>query len=99
MYNRWNGDAELRWSGENGDAELCCGGITATQVKVKWYWLREDSSSLGEGNAQRQAIYNHYLQIHHTLRSAPYHLHSDNPSQPRHRTPSIARHLLQQSID
>jgi hypothetical protein len=95
------GDAELCCGGENGDAELCCGGITAAQVKVKWCWLREDSSSLGEGNAQTQALYNHYLHhtIHHTLRPAPSHSNSDNPSQLRHRTPSIAPHLLQQSID
>jgi hypothetical protein len=50
------GDAELCCGGENGDAELCCGGITAAQVKVKWCWLREDSSSLGEGNAQTGII-------------------------------------------
>jgi hypothetical protein len=62
MYDRC-GDAELCWGEENGDAELCCGGITPAQVKVKWCWLREDSSSLGEGNEQRQAVYNPYL--HH----------------------------------
>jgi hypothetical protein len=67
MQDRWNGDAELCWDVENGDTEFCCGGTTAAQVKVRWCWLREDSSSSGEGNVKRQAIYNHYLHHRYTI--------------------------------